>query len=147
MVLRMYRTFLVTCYAAYNFVSLDCHLHFVDCVSAGSYPQRVLASCCIFASLCVCVFVCLCVCVFVCLCVCVFGADVFHFDEQFDDHQKEYEAIRREILGEEDDDEEEDDDDEDEEDEEDEAEAEAEQGSSSISLLYILVLSVYVRFR
>jgi hypothetical protein len=75
--------------------------------------------------------VCVCVCVCVVLGTWVAGvvhrsqfasSDIFQFDDKFEEHQKEYEAIRREILGEDEEEEEEDDEDEDEDEEDDEEE-------------------------
>ena len=59
-------------------------------------------------------------------------SDIFQFDDKFEEHQREYEAIRREILGEdeeEEEDEDEEDDDEEEDDEEEQAAAAAAQGA------------------
>ncbi len=69
--------------------------------------------------------------------------DVFHFDDKFEEHRLEYEAIRREILGEDGDDSGSEDEDDDGEDDEDDAEAAAsESGAFFLSALLTKIVSV-----
>jgi pre-mRNA-splicing factor CWC22 len=62
--------------------------------------------------------------------------DVFHFDEKFEEHRLEYEAIRREILGEDGDDSGSEDEDDDGEDDEDDAEAAASESGALFSVIF-----------